>query len=86
MTNTPTTEAAIKAAFAALPLDEASFITQDEMERVLEAAFKAMRRCDPPTDDEVRSIAKAPWAYASEVVSHALISMLKERIAKETKP
>jgi len=48
---------------------------------VLEAAFKAMRPRSVSTDAEVRSIAKAPWAYASEVMSHTLISMLEERIA-----
>jgi len=75
------TQAAIEAAFAALPPDAAGTIAQGEMERVLEAAFKTMHPRATLTDSEVRSIAKAPWAYASEVISHALISMLEERIA-----
>jgi len=81
----PITPAAIQAAFAALPPDAAGTIAQGEMERVLEAALRAMRRDDRPTDHEFRSIAKAPWIYGSEVISTVLLSMLEERIANRTK-
>jgi len=74
--------AAIDAAFAALPPDASGTIAEGEMERVLEAAFRANSPVQSPTDEEIRALAHAPWAYGGEVLSRALLGLLEERIAR----